>query len=132
MPSVSRSLMGMRGQSATEFVLVLGAVIAIVAAVMLRSYAETEFTTAFAAARLGASDAVAANASLSLAAVDCAISGRNVTFIPKVFNNHAPAGDSPAVRSAVLKRLRDSFSPDAPLPSMNFSTAFHDYYVAFG
>ncbi len=121
----------MKGQAGAEFALVLGAVIAVVVAVMLRAYVETELSVAFASARLGVIDAVAANSSLFLAAMNYTASGRNVTFLPRIFYNSTPAGDSPVVRSMILKKIRDSFSPGAPVPASNFSTIFHDYYVAF-
>jgi len=120
-----------RGQGAAEFTLVMGIVIAVVVAVMARAYVENDFTMAFAAARLGAAEAVAQNSSLSLAALEYSISGRNVTLMPRVFQGSTPVADSPAIRSAVLKKIRDSLSPQSPLPSAGFSTIFHDYYVAF-
>jgi len=124
-------LIFMKGQAGAEFALVLWAVLAVVVAVMLRAYVETELSTAFAAARLGAVDAVAVNSSLSLAAMDYAISGRNVTFLPRIFYHSTPVGESPVIRSMILRKIRDSFSPAAPVPASNFSTMFHDYYVAF-
>jgi len=124
-------LSGGRGQSAAEFVLVLGAIIAVVVAVMARAYVENDLTIGFAAARLGAAEAVASDPALSLAAIDYTVSGRNVTLQPRIFSNSAPIGDRPAIRSAMLGKIRDSLSPQSPVPSTNFSTLFHDYYVSF-
>jgi len=120
-----------RGQGSVEFALVLGAILAVVVAVMGRSYEETELTLAFASARLGALDAISSNSSLSLASIGYSASGRSVTFEPVILFNSAAISDSQAVRAAMLKKIRDSLSPGSAVPTTSFSTVLHDYYVEF-
>lgn len=121
----------LRGQAASDYLLVVAIILAVIVSVVLPLFSQAEISVALAAARSGAGSFAAKN-SFTLASMDYGVSGNVVTFTPALYSAGARVAGSRQLQLAVLSAVSAVFAPGVAVKSDCVQGLYNRYCIGGG